>query len=541
MRLFLLFFMLGLPLSAALVECKLISYKVDSTHFDCQLTAIHKEGFHTYWKTPGAVGQATTFSWQGLGAATLQETVWPPAETLKDSYVVSGEARFLFHFAGALPEKLVLEATWLACSNETCIPVTTTTEATIVESAPVFDSPSDFLWSWFFFAFLGGLILNLMPCVLPVISLKVLGFAHQAQGSRKDALLHGLSFTAGVLVFFWGLGALLLGLRAAGHEIGWGFQLQNPLFVAILTWLLFVFGLSLLGVFEIGTGLLALGGGRLGGFFGSFLSGCLAVLVATPCVGPFLGVALGLTLTVSWWVAMLLYTAIGLGLAFPYLLASLFPAVLRVFPKPGAWMLVFKAIMGYLVVLTALWLFYVFMSLVQQPAASFLLLLALLLSAAAASLYSFGADLSAKKVRRWLCYGLSLALVLGSFALIARSTNAANFEDKNWKAFTPALIAQLEAEDKPYFIDFTAAWCVTCQVNHPTSHSNAVEKAFLDAGFTLIEADWTRYDADITKTLASYGRNGVPLYVLKPKGKPAVILPQILTEKILLDALHDAL
>ncbi|MFA7290211.1 MAG: thioredoxin family protein [Melioribacteraceae bacterium] len=399
------------------------------------------------------------------------------------------------------------------------------------------------------FAFIGGIILNLMPCVLPVLSLKIMGFIKQAGEERSKLRKHGLAFTFGVLISFWALAGLLLILRAGGEYLGWGFQLQSPSFVIVLSVLLFLFGLSLFGVFEIGVTLTAVGQNAPKGstYTGSFFSGILATIVATPCTAPFMGSALGFALSQPAYVSMLIFTALGLGMALPYVLLTSIPALLKYVPKPGAWMETFKQFMGFLMVATVLWLIWV-LSLQTGAEGVLIILGSLLLVSLSGWIYGRWSVLHKPLATRRIAQLISGLILIGALALsiayikpISASTDSVHSQGLiQWRTFSPELVAQLRSENKPVFIDFTAAWCLSCQVNEKVAFgSEEVQKAFADKGIIALKADWTNKDEVIAKELAKFGRNSVPLYVLYLPEKEAVLLPEILTPDIVLSYLKD--
>lgn len=399
------------------------------------------------------------------------------------------------------------------------------------------------------FAFIGGMILNLMPCVLPVLSLKIMGFIKQAGEEKSKLRKHGLAFTFGVLISFWALAGLLLILRAGGEYLGWGFQLQSPSFVIVLSVLLFLFGLSLFGVFEIGVTLTAVGQNTPKGstYTGSFFSGILATIVATPCTAPFMGSALGFALSQPAYVSMLIFTALGLGMALPYVLLTSIPALLKYVPKPGAWMETFKQFMGFLMVATVLWLIWV-LSLQTGAEGVLILLGSLLLVSLSGWIYGRWSVLHKSLKTRRIAQLISGLILAGALALslmyikpVSASTGSVHTQGLiEWQTFSPELVAQLRSEKKPVFIDFTAAWCLSCQVNEKVAFgSEEVQKAFADKGIAALKADWTNKDEVIAKELAKFGRNSVPLYVLYLPDKEAVLLPEILTPDIVLGYLKD--
>ena len=401
------------------------------------------------------------------------------------------------------------------------------------------------------FAFLGGLILNLMPCVLPVLSLKVLGLINQATEGRRSSFMHGLFFTFGVVMTFWVIVAVMFILQAGGAQLGWGFQLQSPTFVLILATGMFLFGLSLFGLFEVSflTGTAsALSSNKSSGLSSAFVSGITATLVATPCTAPFMGAALGFSLTQPIIVSFLIYTALAIGMASPYLFLAIFPNLLKFVPKPGRWMETFKQAMGFLLMATVIWLGWVLSSLSGSNALVILLGVLLFVSIGAWIYGRYGSFTSSKKSR--LASGTIAFVVICSSILfghegINRFQTTVHFEQSddtgiNWEKFSQSKLDDLLTQGKPVFLDFTAAWCLSCQVNEQVAFSSdEVVQKFKELDITPIKADWTNRSDEITKALASFGRNSVPLYVLYSPDKSAspIILPEILTEGIVLDAL----
>jgi thiol:disulfide interchange protein/DsbC/DsbD-like thiol-disulfide interchange protein len=391
-------------------------------------------------------------------------------------------------------------------------------------------------------AFLGGLVLNLMPCVLPVLSLKVLGFARHA-GEEGGAWRHGVAFTAGVLVSFWTLAGLLLSLRAAGEQVGWGFQLQSPAFVVFLAALFFLLGLNLFGVFEVGTSLVAAGNlnARRTGLAGSFWSGALATIVATPCTAPFMGSALGFGLSQTAAVSLLVFTSLALGMAAPYLLLSLRPGWLRFVPRPGAWMESFKQLMGFFLMATVAALVWLFGRQVGVDGMA-ALLAALVAIGLGAWIYGRTSS-SPSSRRRFAGNAAAIALVtVGLLAGLSRAGSPAPPEAGEWEPWSEERVAEHRAAGRSVFVDFTADWCLTCRVNERVAlRDPEVQARLREEGVVVMKADWTRHDPRITEALASHGRQGVPLYVLYgASGRAPVVLPEVITPGIVLDALERA-
>jgi thiol:disulfide interchange protein/DsbC/DsbD-like thiol-disulfide interchange protein len=396
------------------------------------------------------------------------------------------------------------------------------------------------------FALLGGLILNLMPCVFPVLGIKVMGFVDAAHGQTSALRRQGLAFFIGVVVSFLALAGLMLALRVAGQSIGWGFQLQEPAFVAALAILFFLMALNLSGVFEMGMKLQSLAGtaemnAQKNPLAGAFASGVLATVVATPCMAPGLGASVGYTLGQSAPIALAIFLAIGVGLALPVLLLSLFPAALKKLPKPGAWMETFKQFMAFPLYLTVVWLAWVLGSQTGNDGVA-KLLVALTVFALAAWLYG---RLQIRKPVLGAVFAMMLAGVGAAAAWSAARTELpaqSVAADSEWIPFTKEKIAALRAEGKGVFVDFTATWCITCQVNKRVALNDAdLVKRFGELNIVRMKADWTRKDAAITAALAEFGRNGVPLYVFyPPKSGEPVILPEVLTTSIVLDHVKPA-
>ncbi|MCG2588175.1 protein-disulfide reductase DsbD family protein [Rhodohalobacter sulfatireducens] len=402
------------------------------------------------------------------------------------------------------------------------------------------------------FAFLGGMILNLMPCVFPILSIKVMNFLQVSGDNPKKAKIHGWVFGAGVLVSFLILAGSLLLLRAGGQELGWGFQLQSPPFIAFLTFLMFGLGLNLMGVFEIGNSLMNVAGSAQTGegLKGSFFSGVLATVLATPCTAPFMGTALGAAITMPALSALLVFAVLGFGMAAPYILLSSFPALMKKLPKPGAWMETFKQFMAFPLFATAIWLAWVFGQQVGIDGLTNLLIGLLLLSMGIWILNRWKAT-QISNVSRIVSRAFVILLVTGGFFISASSntkqqtsgTTSAQTDQYGieWQSYTEAKLEQHLAENRNVFLDFTAAWCITCKANERVVFSSEdVKEKFRDLDFVMMKADWTNRNPEITRALESFGRNGVPLYVIYNEDlEEPMILPELLTPGIVMDALDD--
>lgn len=547
------------------VQAELIaSYEqvLSGQSFPVSIRLTMAEGWHTYSKDPGEAGVATHIIWDLPSGVSVSEISWPDPIAFDTSGVVSygysDKVDLVSHISLPLnwPIGQVLEikakVQWLAC-KEICIPGEAPVALSLASGADakinaaynaMFQAKAvsqkvstqeeggNNLSFWFavVLAFVGGLILNLMPCVLPVVSLKVMNFVQHANNNPKVLWRHGLVFTGGILGSFWVLVGLLMALRAGGQQLGWGFQLQSPAFVAFLVVFLFIFALNMFGVFEVGSGLgrfARFSQGR-GGYMESFLSGVLATVVATPCTAPFMGPALGFALTQPLVSAFMVFTALALGLACPYLLLSANPRWMKWLPKPGAWMVTLKQFMGFPLLATALWLLWV---LNLQTSADVVLKVLGALLVVALAYWVHG---------RWQCrVSLFVAVgVLGISLFWMKGELTVSHKNQMWIPFKKSEVVAYRKQGRAVFVNFTAAWCLTCQVNKKTTLQRpAVLKLLEQHQVVLMQADWTKKDPHITKILESFGRSGVPLYVfypanrsLEPRILPTVLNPQIIRE-----------
>jgi thiol:disulfide interchange protein len=398
-------------------------------------------------------------------------------------------------------------------------------------------------------AFLGGLLLNLMPCVFPVLFLKGLALVHTGHRELHKLRAHGLVYAAGILVSFWALVGVLLGLRAAGATLGWGFQFQSPVFLALMAGLLFFLGLSLAGQFEIGLTLTSAGGflAQKQGYTGSFFTGVLAVIVATPCTAPFMGAAIGYALAQSAIVTFAVFTALALGLAAPYVALTLQPAWTRILPKPGAWMEVLRQAVAVPIFATVIWLAWVLAAAYGAGVLAALLASFLLLAIAGWFLGRWPARRWATVVAALILLGVIALAVFGQRlvgepagkAIQPGNTILNSAAANGWEPWSADAVSRYQSEGRPVFVDFTASWCLSCQVNERVALNRPeVQQAFHSANVALLRADWTRHDEAITQALAALGRSGVPAYALYAPGESSPrLLPEVLTQRIVMDEL----
>ena len=391
-------------------------------------------------------------------------------------------------------------------------------------------------------AFLGGLLLNLMPCVFPVLFIKGLALVQSGNEERRRLRAHGFVYTAGIVVSFWALVGALLGLRAAGSVLGWGFQFQSPVFLALMAGLLFFLGLSLAGQFEVGLTLTSAGGSLAAkqGYAGSFFTGVLAVVVATPCTAPLMGPAIGYALGQPAVVTFAVFTALALGLAAPYAALTLQPAWTHWLPKPGAWMEILKQAVSVPIFATVIWLAWVLTQAYGSAMLVALLASFLLLAIAGWFLGRWPAQRWATVVAGVIVAGVVAVSVLAPGKLkVAAGTVAQPAAHGGWEPWSAETVARYQSEGRPVFVDFTASWCLSCQVNERVALDQPeVQKAFAEARVALLKADWTQRDATIEKALTGLGRSGVPTYVLyAPGDKSPQLLPEVLTPGIVTDAL----
>ena len=429
-------------------------------------------------------------------------------------------------------------------------------EASLIANSPA--QPPQSLWRMLVFAFIGGLILNIMPCVLPVIALKILGFVSEAKSEPRRVRNLGLIYALGVLLSFLALAALVIGVKAAGNHAGWGMQFGSPVFIVCLTTLVTLVALNLFGVFEVILGGSALNtAGELAskhGAAGAFFNGVLATVLATPCTAPFLGAALGFAFAQSAAVIVLIFLTVGLGLASPYMLLSWNPAWLKFLPKPGAWMEKFKIAMGFPMLATVVWLFNVAASSYGKN----VLWLGIFLVVVAFAAWIFGEFVQRGRSRKGVALALVLILLAGGYAFAlekeldwrkampdAGTTGSLkeSADGIDWQRWSPEAVATARAAGKVVLVDFTADWCLTCQVNKKTSIEIAsVREKIKSLNAVALLGDYTHFPDSITTELNRYNRAGVPLVLVYPKSAdaPPIVLPEVLTPGIVLDELDRA-
>jgi thiol:disulfide interchange protein len=396
-------------------------------------------------------------------------------------------------------------------------------------AAPLASEDSS-VWLAILFAFLGGVLLNLMPCVFPVLGIKVMSLVNQGKGDKWHARKHGKIYALGVVFSFWVLTASLLLLRSAGQSVGWGFQLQQPGFVLALIFLFSLLAANLAGFFELGGRFMGMGGSLANrdGASGSFFTGVLAVIVATPCTAPFMGTAIGVVLGQPAWAVFLVFTSLGLGLSAPFVLLSYQPALLALLPRPGVWMERLKEFFAFPLAATVLWLLWVLGMQIGLDG---------MIIATAGLLLLFAAIWVKRRFSGNVAKGFSWIILIGGVLLATSSlrwkaNSGLSEAEGSWQKYSTVAVKAAVAEKKPVFVDFTAAWCLTCQINKSLVLDRPPMRDFFrEKGVQLYRADWTNHDPEITKALEEHGRIGVPLYLAYPAGGgPAKVLSQILTE-----------
>ncbi len=438
--------------------------------------------------------------------------------------------------------KIMIKSQWLACSDDTCIPE----DATIEIPLPPHDSiskgneDSKGLFAVLFAAFLGGIILNLMPCVFPVIGIKIMSFAKSTTSSRSSILINALFYTLGIVLSFVVLASILLALRAAGESLGWGFQLQNPIFSALMSLLFFAMALSFAGLFEIGTSFTNLrlenSNSDKNKYIESFLSGILAVLVASPCTAPFMGSAVGVALStnISTELSISVFIVLGLGMSSPYILLSIIPNLSKFLPKSGAWLEVLKKIFSIPLFLTALWLAWLY-----SKQTGDILRITIASSALFIGLFVYGKFAlphRSKIARLSAVISLIILSVISVFSIITPFSQTQDETTIDTEIWSTENVEKLKKSGVSVYVDFTASWCLTCQYNKLILHSRKISELFRENNIKILVGDWTNRDSKIADELKKFGRAGVPLNILYPPQGDPIVLPAILTESAIIEA-----
>ncbi len=586
-----------------LVRCELVSNRNSIQEGKTFLVAVKfkiEPGWHIYYKESGDAGMPTQIEWtlpDGFSAGPLlwQEPKKFDDEGIKtngysDSTFIASQITAPVDLKDAKSIKIQAKVKWLSC-KESCIPgeidlqlnlpvgqeIQNENNGSLFSSVgydpenkannsltkspvTVNSEPEQNPFNYFLLALVGGFILNFMPCVLPVIAIKILSFMEQADESPARVRQLGLVFSAGVISAFLALALLVVAVRAAGNSVGWGTQFQNPLFLIVMCTIVLVLALSLFGLFYI---TFDAGQDKLDslskkeGMVGTFFKGVLATTLSTPCTAPFLGAAMGFAFAQPNWVVIGIFLTSGLGMSLPYILLTANPKWMKYLPKPGAWMETFKESMGFVLLGTVVWLLSV---LGNQVGIEGIMWVSFFLLAVSLSAWISGrfVDLSSSGQRKLVVFSIAgfISLLAGYFCLVDKPIvisalqgkpiykNGANSESGSgtgWIAFTPERLEQELSKKQTVLLDFTADWCLTCKMNENLIlNSPAVKKMIKDKGVITIKADWTRQDPEITAMLKSFKRSGVPLYVVYPKGDAnnPIVLPEILTEPILLDAIN---
>ena len=527
----------------------------------------HEVNWHTYGKVIPAdvVGKPTTLWWELPEGWTVEELPWPsthevPSTDGKTSQGYDGTVHLPVRItpSGKVGETadLMVTVDALACDPKSCLPVRIESKLSLpVAAASVLDPAQTAVFAalpgmdakpnvaesetpkversfagYLLVAFLGGLILNIMPCVFPVLGIKIMGVVRQAGEDKRQVVLHGLAYTAGILLCFMVLGGVVVSLGKT-----WGFQLQSPGFIYALAAFFLIFGLNMAGVFEIGASAVGVGADLQAkhGLSGSFFTGLLAVVVATPCSAPFLGTALAFAVALEVGPALLMFGMIGLGLAAPFLVLSFLPGLVAALPRPGAWMESFKQGMSFLLFGTSLYMLWVLTGMVEGLPLLFGFF-GLVMVAAAGWIYGRWCPLHRKSGVR-LTGGL-VAIVF----LVAGLVTGWPRPEQRWEEWSPERVSELRQQGVPVYIDYTAKWCFTCQVNKRVYKSKAIRQAIADKKIVLLRADWTNEDPLITDALAALGKAAVPVNVLYVPGKDEpVVLDELLTEGNVLEAFAE--
>ncbi|MCX6854975.1 MAG: protein-disulfide reductase DsbD family protein [Verrucomicrobia bacterium] len=559
---------------------------VPGQSFRVAVKLVHEEHWHTYGKElpPEVIGKPTKLKWTLPEGWTVEELPWPATKEVDST---DGKKSQGYEGTVYLPVKITatgkagdasqisVKVDALACNPQNCMPVKPEATLSLMLADKVEIDPSSAavfgtatvaavaapivavappaaaaaktaersFFGYLIFAFLGGLILNIMPCVFPVLGIKIMSVVQQAGEDKKQVLLHGLAYTLGILLCFWALGGLVIALGKT-----WGFQLQSPGFVYGLCVFFLIFGLNMAGLFEIGASAVGVGAELQAkhGLSGSFFSGLLATVVATPCSAPFLGSALGYTVTLPAPQAMLMFTMIGVGLASPFLVLSLLPNLVSALPRPGAWMESFKQAMSFLLFGTVAFLAWVLTGMIEGQPLLFLLF-SLVIIALGCWIYGRWSLPHKPSRTRLMAVLLTLGCLVGGMTFGWPKVEKGEVNEGShieggltWEAWSPEKAEQLRAEGKAVYIDYTAKWCFTCQVNKRVYKDLALQKLIADKKVVLLKADWTNEDSRITKALSDLGKAAVPVNVLYLPSKPEpIVLPELLSVDNVSEAINQ--
>jgi thiol:disulfide interchange protein len=577
-------------------------YIVPGKHFRLGVQLIMSPGWHTYYKEPGDAGMATKIIWQLPPGFRSGPLLWERPEKFSDAGITTyGYAdKTLIAAIVTPPDKLPAgtgltfsaRVEWLAC-KDLCVPGHAGVQMTmntadagtaklpnalyndefakanfdgavaqlgndinqkfdVLKNTP--DSQGQKVGNnillYFIFAFLGGILLNFMPCVLPVVAIKVLSLLEQT--SKESARATTIAFAAGIFSSFLFLGLFVIGLQAAGHQVGWGFQFQQPVFLMFMCVLVLLFALSLFGLFDVSFSFGQRAVDQLAdqkGSSGDFFKGVLATILSTPCTAPFLGTALGFAFVQPWSITLAIFAAIGLGMCLPYIILIVAPGYIRFLPKPGIWMEKLKEAFGFILLATTIWLVSVLSDQIDNERLIAFVYFLLIMSFAIWLMNRF-TNLASSSQRIAFIRFLALLIVAsaGYFCLFDRPmhvslTPVSNEGQTNLESFSVARLNQALSSGKTVFLDFTARWCLTCQVNESTAlNTTAVQEKMRMLHVVYMKADWTKQDPTITALLKKFGRSGVPLYVIFPGKNPSqsIILPELITQQIVLDKLDQA-
>ncbi len=509
------------------------------------------QGAYIYGKTSGETGLPTKLEWTlPSGFEKISETWQHPEEKLEEglkALIYKGKTQVVVKFRASkdfsTQQKIGLNASWLECSTM-CMPQSKSLEIAI---EPQKNTSYLFLIA-ILGAFLGGMILNLMPCVFPVIGLKILSFAKDADKSRKTALINAVFYSLGIILSFCVLAGILIWLKSLGSSLGWGFQLQEPLFVAFLIFLFATMALAFAGLFEFGASLTTLGNlsNSKSGRTSAFLSGVLAVLVASPCTAPFMGSALGFALAgdASIFATLVIFISIGLGMALPYILLSAIPQLAKRIPKAGSWMETFKQFLAFPLFATAIWLLWVFL---KERNADMLMQIMFAILILALALWLFGKYSTPVNSKAKRFFGYLSLIIFGAISIFLAINSAVKTLPQDTFSLQNSSIEnqinKLRQSGKIVYADFTASWCITCIANKKAVlHTSKIEKFFEENNVALITFDWTNRNSQIEEILKKFGRSGVPFNLVYPADlkKEPIILPEILTTNAVIQAIDKA-